>query len=201
MASRYIEFMEPQKKPGRPRCEQVHQAILDATKQMLVNTPIRDLTIEGIAKTAGVGKPTIYRWWPCKCTLVMEAFLDNELNNLAFPKNTTITKALQTHIAALVTTLSNQKGQTIADLIGEGQSQPKILERFRNLFFEQILGEARTAIDMAKQNGEIEQSLNTDIVLDMIYGPVYYRLLVGHEPLDKAFSQQLSNTVTRLITA
>lgn len=193
--------MEPHKKPGRPRCEQVHQAILDATKQMLVNTPIRDLTIEGIAKKAGVGKPTIYRWWPCKCTLVMEAFLDKEYSALAFPKDLPIEQAIKSHIQSLVTLLNNPKGQTIADLIGEGQSQPGILELLRECFFAEILKDARTAIAEAQKNSTIKGNIDTDILLDMIYGPVYYRLLVGHEPLDKSFSQQLSETVEKLIAA
>lgn len=190
--------MEQLKKPGRPRCEHVHQAILEATQTLLKTTPIREMTIEGIAKKASVGKPTIYRWWPCKCTLVMEAFAGTILSDITFPVEKNITAALQTHIRALIGILREQKGQTIADLIGEGQSRPDILALVREQFVTELQKDAGAAIERAKQNGELAKHFSTEILLDMIYGPIFYRLLIGHQPLDEAFSDSLVKTVEQL---
>ncbi|MEC8665320.1 MAG: TetR/AcrR family transcriptional regulator, partial [Pseudomonadota bacterium] len=62
--------------PGRPRSEKSRKAILDATRRLLTHMPLSELSIEAIAKKAKVGKTTIYRWWPNKASVAMEAFLE-----------------------------------------------------------------------------------------------------------------------------
>ena len=76
---------DDEKGPGRPRSRAAHQAILAATLDLLRTTSVRELTIEGIARAAGVGKPTIYRWWPSKNALVIEALFGAVADEVAFP--------------------------------------------------------------------------------------------------------------------
>ena len=76
---------------GRPpgNAATAHDAILDAVQELLQQKTVRDLTIEEIAKRAGVGKPTIYRWWPSKAALVMDMFEERVAAQFRVPEAAT----------------------------------------------------------------------------------------------------------------
>jgi len=183
--------MTPEKKPGRPRSETARKAILSATARLLEQCPIRELTIEGIAKEAGVGKPTIYRWWDGKCSLVMDAFFASAVPRAPFTETGSVIQALTDQVRLLIRLLAGPSGRIIAEMIGEGQAQPQVMQRFRERFFSQLLDPARSLIERGKQAGEIDKTLDTELAIDLIYGPIYYRLLIGHQPLDDAFISAL----------
>lgn len=194
--------MSKARKPGRPRSESAHRAILEATSRLLETTVIRDVTIEGIAREAGVGKPTIYRWWDGKCSLVMEAFLTSAQSRVPFPENAGSTaQALSFHILRVVEFLRGESGRMVAEMVGEGQADPKVLEKFRKLFFSRLLDPARMAIEGGKAGGELDAELDTDLALDLVYGPIYYRLLVGHGALDDHFAKGLAARIACILGA
>ncbi len=184
-----------ERKPGRPRCETTHQAILDATMALMEQMPVRDLTIEGIARAAKVGKPTIYRWWDTKCALAMDAFFNATATRVPFPRAGSVTESICAQITALIGLLSGPSGRIIAEMIGEGQSQPDVMARFRERFFAELLAPARRQIEQGKRTGEIDPELDTELAIDLIYGPVYYRLLICDQPLDDAFAKALCKRV------
>lgn len=189
------------RKPGRPRSEAAHQALLDATARLMEAMPIRDITIGGIAKEAGVGKPTIYRWWESKCALVMDAFLATTAPKIPFPKSGSAVDALTLQVKRVIKLLRGRPGRIVAEMVGEGQYDPHILEEFRDRFFSRLLAPAHAIIERGKASGELDQDLDTDLALDLIYGPVYYRLLVGHQPLDEAFAKALPERVVAALRA
>jgi AcrR family transcriptional regulator len=189
------------RKPGRPRSEQAHQALLDATARLMAEMPIRNITIGGIAREAGVGKPTIYRWWDSKCALVMDAFLATAAPQIPFPKSGSAVAALKLQVKRVIKLLRGRSGRIVAEMVGEGQSDPHVLEEFRERFFSRLLGPARAIIEQGKNTGELDRTLDTDLALDLIYGPVYYRLLVGHQPLDAAFAKALPERVVMALRA
>ncbi len=187
--------MNSERKPGRPRSAAAHRAILDVTTRQMEVMPIRDITIEGIAREAGVGKPTIYRWWDSKCSLVMEAFLESAAPKITFPENESTMAALKEQVKLVVEMLRGRAGGIVAEMVGEGQADPHILEEFRDRFFSELLAPARAVIERGKKSGELDKDLDTDLAIDLIYGPIYYRLLVGHGPLDEAFARALPERV------
>lgn len=187
--------MNSERKPGRPRSAAAHRAILDVTTRQIEVMPIRDITIEGIAREAGVGKPTIYRWWDSKCSLVMEAFLESAAPKITFPENESTMAALKEQVKLVVEMLRGRAGGIVAEMVGEGQADPHILEEFRDRFFSELLAPARAVIERGKKSGELDKDLDTDLAIDLIYGPIYYRLLVGHGPLDEAFARALPERV------
>ncbi|MDQ7017884.1 MAG: TetR/AcrR family transcriptional regulator [Robiginitomaculum sp.] len=195
MTSEYSENARPLRRPGRPRSEQARLSILGTTAKMMEDLPIRSITIDGIAKAANVGKPTIYRWWDSKCALVMDAFLER-MTPASPPKpDTDITQNLVNLLKGTIEHLRGREGEIVAEIIGEGQSDPHILEEFHTRFFCQILKPARQIIERAKEIGMIDQNLDTNLALDILYGPIYYRLLVRHQPLDDHFTQSLPGRV------
>lgn len=187
--------MNSDRKPGRPRSAAAHRAILDVTTRQMEAMPIRDITIEGIAREAGVGKPTIYRWWDSKCSLVMEAFLESAAPKITFPENESAMAALKEQVKLVVAMLRGRAGGIVAEMVGEGQADPHILAEFRDRFFSELLAPARAVIERGKKTGELDKDLDTDLAIDLIYGPIYYRLLVGHGPLDEAFARALPERV------
>ncbi len=195
MASGEAEKVSQNRKPGRPRSEQAHQAILCATAELMETMPVRTITIGGIAKAAGVGKPTIYRWWDSKCALVMDAFLERMGSQKQSGRPNNTIEALTDQLNQTIAQLRGRDGKIVAEIIGEGQSDAHVLDEFRQRFFNLLQNPARTLIQQGKDDGQIDQSLDTDLALDLIFGPIYYRLLVGHQPLDDSFSRALPDRV------
>jgi len=196
-----VKISDPSKtprKPGRPRSEESHEALLEATARLMEDMPIRDITISAIAREAGVGKPTIYRWWDSKCALVMDAFLATTAPQIPFPKSESAVDALTLQARRVIRLLRGPSGKTIAEMIGEGQSDPHILDEFRKRFFLRLLAPAHKIIEQGKASGELDGNLDTALALDLIYGPIYYRLLVGHQSLDAAFAK---NHLCRVMSA
>ncbi|MHA1601070.1 MAG: TetR/AcrR family transcriptional regulator [Alphaproteobacteria bacterium] len=196
-----LENTDKDRKPGRPRSTESQQAIFEATSRLMDSMPVRALTIEGVAKAAGVGKPTIYRWWDSKCALVMDVFLAKTAAQVPIAETGSVVAALSDHVQRVITMLRGRPGQIVAEIVGEGQADPHILEEFRERFFLRLLAPARAAIERGKQTGELPGDLDTDLAMDLIYGPIYYRLLVGHQPLDKAFARSLAKRVAAAVQA
>ncbi len=112
------------RREGRPRSEEAHRAILEATNRILQRTSVRDLTIESIAKEAGVGKPTIYRWWPNKAAVVIDAFFDTMSPHMDYPKADTVADSLKAQLHQVLRLTRGKQGRLMAEILAEGQSDP-----------------------------------------------------------------------------
>lgn len=183
--------------PGRPRSRPAHEAILRATLELLEHTTVRDLTIEGIARAAGVGKPTIYRWWPSKNALVVEALFGAVADQVAFPDADTTEAALIAQIRIVADLLAGKPGRQLAELVGEGQSDPATLRAINERFVSVRRAAARELIQAGQERGEIDPDVDADLAIDLIYGPLYYRLLFQHLPLDAGFAETIVRRVLR----
>ena len=184
------------RKPGRPRSEEAYQSLIKATTRLMETKPIRNITIGEIAKEAGVGKPTIYRWWDSKCALVMDAFLTSAAPHIPSLESGSAIDALTLQIKSVIKLMNGRSGRIVAEIVGEGQSDPHILEEFRDRFFSHLLSPARAVVERGKACGEFDPSLDTELALDLIYGPIYYRLLVGHQLLDSSFADSLPERIS-----
>jgi AcrR family transcriptional regulator len=179
------------KGPGRPRSRAAHEAILDATLALLEHDAVRNLTIEGIARAAGVGKPTIYRWWPSKNALVIEAVFGSVADHVAYPAAPTTEAALTAQVRIVAELLASTPGRRLAELVGEGQADPETLRLINERFVSVRRSAARELIRAGRQRGEIMADVDADVAIDLIYGPLYYRLLFRHLPLDPDFAEAI----------
>lgn len=170
--------------PGRPRSEEARRAILESTLQLLQKTGFTDLSIEAIATKAGVGKATVYRWWPNKAELVMEAFVSAVEAELRIPTSGSAEKVIREQMKRWTRIFASPLGRVIAAVIGAGQSDPEMLQAFRRQYVEPRRKEARKLLSEAMRTGEIRSNLNPDTILDILYGPLYMRLLLQHAELD-----------------
>lgn len=190
---------EIKRKPGRPRSTEAYESLINATTRLMEVKAIRNITIGEIAKEAGVGKPTIYRWWDSKCALIMDAFLSSTAPHIPVLKSGTALKTLGRQIRSLIQLMNGRTGRIVAEIIGEGQSDPHIMEEFRNRFFQHLLDPLRAVINYGISSDEFDPDLDVELALDLIFGPVYYRLLLGHQTLDASFADRLITRIEVLL--
>jgi AcrR family transcriptional regulator len=181
--------------PGRPRSEEARKAILLNTLALLKESGFADLSIESIAAHAGVGKATVYRWWPSKASLVMDAFVSVAEQELRYPPTGPAEKAIREQMKRWTLIFGGPLGRIIAAVIGAGQSEPEMLEAFQNYYVEPRRREARELLRQAMKNGEIRPDLDPDMILDILYGPLYLRLLIKSGPLTLDFIDQVFEIV------
>jgi AcrR family transcriptional regulator len=176
---------------GRPRSAHARKAILDATAKLLADMPLKHLAIEHIAREAGVGKATIYRWWPNKAAIVIDAFFEEVVTRTEFDKAPTATVAIRDQAARMVHVLAGPLGRIAAQIIAEGQSDPSVIENFRARFTHVRRAVVTDIIKAGIASGEFRADLDIELAIDVIYGPIWYRLMVGHQPLDAQLAEQL----------
>jgi AcrR family transcriptional regulator len=189
---------DPEKKRrGRPSSASAvsHDRILDAVQEILQEKSVRDLTIEEVARRAGVGKPTIYKWWPSKAALVLDLFEERMVCSLAVPDAATAEEAIRGQVTELIRLLNGFFGKVARELIAEGQSDPEVLREYRDRYISKRRGFSLSVIERAKAAGEIRSDVDGDFLIDRIYGPIYYRLLLQHKTLDAAFGNRLVDDV------
>jgi AcrR family transcriptional regulator len=174
-------------------------AILDATLKLLETTPVQQISIESIAREAGVGKATIYRWWSSKAAVVIEAFLHTHVSHTPMPKDASPRQALTRHIHKLVEEYSGWSGRIVSQIMAEGQADPDVLREFRERFWYGRRAVVREVIEEARRRGEFRNDLETELQMDVLYAPIYFRLLMRHLPLDKKFADEHCAAVMQLL--
>ena len=184
-------------RPGRPRGETAgsHSAILDAVHDLLLETSVRDLTMEAVAKRARVGKPTLYKWWPSKAALVFSMFQERLAREGRAPEAATVEAVLRARMKHLVSAFNGLFGKVMAELIAEGQSDPAVLREL----YDRHIGPRRAAtiadIERGKASGEFASDIDPELLVDAIFGPVYYRLLLRLTPLTETYGEDLIDQV------
>lgn len=177
-------------KAGRPRSDKSRKAILDATRRLLTHMPLSDLSIEAIARKAGVGKTTIYRWWPNKASVAMEAFLEQPGVQNIIPTTSTASEGVTRQLESLIRQLRGQNGRIIAGIIAESQSSAEVLDLLYERFLKERVDNLTDKIETGKSNGEFNTALSTDIAIDMLLGPLFLRILSGEHGIDSAFAEK-----------
>jgi AcrR family transcriptional regulator len=182
---------------GRPPGEtaESHRAILDAVHDLLQETSVRHLTMEAVAKRAGVGKPTLYKWWPSKAALVFSMFHERLAREANTAEAITVEAALRARMKHLVTAFNGLFGKVMAELIAEGQSDPAVLRELHERHIEPRRAATIVDIERGKANGEFAPNTNAELLADAIFGPAYYRLLLHLTPLTEAYGDALIDQV------
>jgi AcrR family transcriptional regulator len=176
---------------GRPRSGQSEEAILTATIQLLSEKPLRDISIEEIARKACVGKATIYKWWPSKAYVALDAFLRKTNQMVPMPDTGSIRNDFLKQIRALMVFYKSPAGRILGQFVAESQSDKEFASLLRERFLKPRREAAGVIFDRGVQRGEIDQNLNRELVLDMIYGPAIYRMIVGHAPLEEKLADDV----------
>jgi AcrR family transcriptional regulator len=173
------------------RNERSRKAILRAALELLYRDGFPAMTIEGIAARAGVGKATIYRWWPGKAAVAVEAIMELAIPEIAHPDTGSARKDLNQQLHAVVDFFDAKVGKALLALIAEGQHDRTL----GKLLSERLIAERRASAGEVFQRGidrgELRGDLDVEIAIDALYGALYYRLLVSHAPIDRAYTDAL----------
>jgi AcrR family transcriptional regulator len=181
---------------GRPRSKEAEAAILEATTQLLEDAGFAELTMEDVAARAGVGKATIYRWWPTKGTLAFDAFLNDFLGRQPLPDSGTLRGDLLRALRGWIRVVNGTAtGRTLVGLVSEVQRDPALAEVWRARFIGPVRDQHRIIIERAIDRGEIASATDADVALDLLFGSGYHRLLQSHLPLDDRFARSVVDVI------
>jgi AcrR family transcriptional regulator len=181
---------------GRPRSEQADRAILQAAAQLLAERGLGGMSIEEVAARAGVGKTTIYRRWTSRGTLALDAFLTEFQGQQPLPDTGSLRGDLLAALRAWIWSVtSTSAGPILAGLIAEAQRDPELAVAWRERVVERLRGQHKIMLDRAVERGEISSRTDYEVVLDLVFGAAYHRLLHGHQPLTDKFAQQVVDYV------
>ncbi len=184
-------MMKMNGKRGRPRNIEAQKSILTASYELLLENGFQAVTVDKIADRAQVSKATIYKWWPNKAAVVMDGFLHAATDRLPVPDTGTTFNDILIHATNLTGFLTSREGTIITELLGEGQFDSGLAEAYRTRFFRPRRLEARGLLEKGVQRGELKNNLDIGICIDLIYGPIFYRLLVTGESLDEPYVESL----------
>jgi AcrR family transcriptional regulator len=174
------------------RSEQARQAVLEAADDLLAERGFAGVTIEGIAARAGVAKQTIYRWWPSKVDVLLEAFTEDMAEHLTPQDHGDLGTDLRTHLANLAEFLTNSDpGAVFRALTGQAQHDPQLATRLRDDHLSHQRDRDRLPLHRAIERGELPADLDVDAALDHLVGPIYYRVLVTGSPVPSTFTDEL----------
>ncbi|WP_227984882.1 TetR/AcrR family transcriptional regulator [Nocardia spumae] len=180
---------------GRRRNEATHRAILDAALAQLAASDGQPVTVDSIAAAAGVGKQTIYRWWPSKGAVLLEALLDRARQDVPAPDTGSVRADLLSVVESTFTGAQQDSTQpALRALVREAAHDAHLAELLRT-FTATRRAAVRGILEHGIARGELPADTETDLLVDLIYGLFWYRFLLGHAPLDTTTAVRLVDTL------
>jgi AcrR family transcriptional regulator len=185
---------------GRPRSEKARQAILAATADLLDEIGFAATTIEAIAARAGSSKTTVYRWWPNRASLAMDAVMAEINPKLPFPDTGSAIEDFRRQVYTTARMLSKAR-HTLMGVMGEVKDDPELGKAFREVYLSPRRDGGRVALQRGIDRGELRADLDDEILFDVIYGAMYFRLVIGTGPVNREFTDQLVEQAFRGVLA
>jgi AcrR family transcriptional regulator len=180
---------------GRPRDPRTRAAILVAARGLLERGGLTAVTIEAIAQNAGVSRPTIYRYWPNAPAVAMAAFLESTGATDATRSPRTALAALRAQLHALADAFAAPAGRSVAAMVAAAQSETELAKAFRNEFIARNRDATRALLERCIADKAIAPPADMEVTLDLVFGPLFYRLLMGHAPITCGFVDRLLDVV------
>lgn len=186
---------------GRPRSEGCRVKVLSAADSLVSRDGFARVSVDAIAQAAGVSKATIYRWWPNKAAIVVEALLESTEADVQVPDSDSPEADLIERIRRTISLFRGARGQILTSLIGEAQFNPEVAGAYRRNLLGPRRAAMRSAIGRIVAAGRLKADFDVDLAIDFLYGPLYQRLLLRHAPLDDAFEREYPPTAYAALRA
>jgi AcrR family transcriptional regulator len=187
--------MDEPRTRGRHRSLEAEASILKAALDLLERKSLREVTADAIARRAGVSKATIYKWWPNKSLVALDAYLGGMTERVAIPDTGSAEMDFTVQLKSVTAFYKSPLGRLFCQFIAEGQSNPGFLALFRERFLYARRDAARVMWRRGVDRGEIRKEIDGEIVLDLIYGPMVFRLLAGHGSLNDHESESMIEAI------
>lgn len=182
---------------GRRRNDAAADAILDAAFRLLSDGATEGLTIDAIAAEAGVGKQTIYRWWPSKGAVLADALIRHAQTVVVEPNTGSFSRDLTAFLVHSFAGLQEEGLSGRLRQIVAAAQQDEHVARVLADFTAARRAALRALLERGRKAGELAPEADLDMLVDMAYGVLYYRLLVGHAPLDRQAARSLAAELVR----
>ncbi|MFA3843541.1 TetR/AcrR family transcriptional regulator [Streptomyces aureus] len=176
---------------GRRRNEAARRAILDAALRLLADADGAPVTVETIAREAGVGKQTLYRWWPSKGAVLLDALTDRAEQDVPAPDTGSLRDDLRAVVAATF-----EGASALRTLAREAARDPHLADLMRE-FTGARRAALREVLERGRERGELPKGRDLDLMVDQVYGVFWYRFLLGHAPLDERTATDLADSLVR----
>lgn len=186
----------PRARSGNRRDEAARLAVLHAADDLLAEHGFAALTVEAIARRAGVAKQTIYRWWPSKVEILLDTLVEDSAKCLPVPESPSA-EGIREYLRAFARFVTeNPAGKVLLALLAQAQHDTATAASFRDRYLGPRRAQERELIAKAAEAGEISPRLGPDAVLDALLGPIVYGALTGavvsRELVDTLFDELLA---------
>jgi AcrR family transcriptional regulator len=185
-----------ERRPGRPRSTAADQAILDATVDLLAELGFLALTVEAVAARAGVAKTTLYRRWPNKDELVMDALCGMKGMQHDLPGESVRGDLLYMLHRMRTVWISGKFGSLMRRLAADGIERPDLYREFRNRFVAPRQAIMRAIIDRGIAEGSIRADVDRQWMIAMLVSPIITAVMT-HQ--DRVTGQQIDFTVDTVL--
>ena len=178
-------------KGGRPRSPKIDRAVLAAAVKLVLAEGFEALTMDAIAAAARVGRMTLYRRWPNKAAIVMDAFVARVDPNILFISEGDYLEGIRLQMRAMAKTFRGKDGVLMRSLLGAAQLDPELALALRDRW---TMPRRQMAIayfrDGVKQ-GYLRPDGDPEVIIDLLYAPMYYRLQMGTGPLSDTYVDEI----------
>lgn len=188
------ESQTSRRRPGRPRSQRARKAALDAAYVILREEGFGRVTVEAVAASAGIGKPTIYRHWSNARELAMAALMERSISEQTdggAAKTATPVAQIEALMIAMAEQFQTPAGRQVALMMASAEPGSELAKSFRNQVMMKSRNLAGALLQQAMDEGELRADLDAETTLDLLFGPVFYRLLTRHAPIDAAFCKSV----------
>ncbi|MGP3961016.1 TetR/AcrR family transcriptional regulator [Nonomuraea sp. 3N208] len=177
---------------ARRRSDDRTATIMQTALDLALEVGYAKLSMEAVAARAGVGKDTIYRRWPSKAQLFLDAVLSSITTGLEHRDTGDIVADLREVMTRAVDLLARPPwGPLYQDLIGEAQHTPEVAAALNQRFIQPQTANTLARLKTAKEQGQLAPDFDLDLAFEILSGPLYFRLLITQQPITHAYIDRL----------
>src|SRR5438552_2087877 len=177
--------------PGRPRSERARRAVLDAARAQFAEQGYAAATIEAITARSGVAKTTIYRSWPSRAAILVDVLVEMASALVPPPRGGDPMRAMSTELRGIVGAINGPLGRLLTSLLGDAQVEPQVRSALIERLFRPRSDASAGNISRAQAGGALRTDVPPPVAVDLLVGPLFYRMFVQHRPVTDAFAKQV----------
>jgi AcrR family transcriptional regulator len=183
--------------PGRPRDEEARKRLLKAASDLLEEVGFGSVTVDLIAERAGASKATVYRWWPDKASVLIEAFRDAVSPNFPFSDTGSLARDIKNQLCRFSRFLQTGRGRLLVAFVVGAQGDREVAAALRDYWIAPLRKRGTAVLDGYRKRGELPDGIDLDLVQDMMYAPLYYNLLTGYSSITEEYAEMLTETLLK----
>lgn len=180
------------RRPGRPRSTAARSAVLAAASELLREGGLPAVTVEAVSARSGVGKPTIYRSWPNRTAVAIDAFAADMAAQVTLVDSGDARRDLIERVRQVAAFYATPAGAVLVQLMAATTTDPGAGERLRERFLAGRRAETTAMWQRAVARGEVRCEVSPDVAIDVLFSPIVYRLMLGYDPVDSSAATELA---------